>query len=42
MDVLSYVYIIVIIDEVTLTQLLERYDGSGRQKKANQQNLLFC
>jgi hypothetical protein len=42
MDVLSYVYIIVIINEIALTDLLERYDGSGRQKKVNQRNLLFC
>jgi hypothetical protein len=41
MDVLSYVYAIVKISKIALTELLERYDGSDSQKEAYQQNLLF-
>ncbi len=41
MDVLSYVYVIVIISEIALTELLERYNGSDSQKEVYQQNLLF-
>jgi hypothetical protein len=40
-DVPSYVYIIVKISEIALTDLPESYDGSGCQKEVNQRNLLF-
>ena len=33
MDFPSYVYSIVKVNEITLTELMERYDGSGRQKE---------
>jgi hypothetical protein len=40
MDILSYVYSIVVIDEIALNYLQECHKRGNGQEKANQRNLL--